>query len=149
MATLSSMTTRHRYAGFALLAALVASQAGGAVDATLSEPHNYRDKNFDYFVVGDPTLPRAAHTEFALARMGGGISAETIVFHHREASFDPRVIAALRAADGIFLAGVDQGNYIRYWKGTPVQEALNAHVLADRPIGGSSAGLALHSVAPG
>ncbi len=74
---------------------------------------------------------------------GPVVCAETIVFHHREASFDPRVIAALRAADGIFLAGGDQGNYIRYWKGTPVQEALNAHVLAGRPIGGSSAGLAI------
>lgn len=70
-------------------------------------------------------------------------SAETIVFHHREASFDSRVIAALRNADGIFLSGGDQGNYIRYWQGTPVQDALNAHVLANRPIGGSSAGLAI------
>ena len=53
------------------------------------------------------------------------------------------MIAALRSADGIFLAGGDQGNYIRYWKGTPVQDALNAHVRADHPIGGSSAGLAI------
>ena len=70
-------------------------------------------------------------------------SAETIVFHAREAAFDPRVLAALRRADGIFLAGGDQGNYIRYWKGTPVEDALNAHVRAHRPIGGSSAGLAI------
>jgi cyanophycinase len=159
--------------------------------AAASKPHDYRDKNFDYFVTGDPSLPRAAHTEFTLALMGGGgivdaayaaiashaggghivilravaddsfdptdgqygdsfatkwgpvTSAETIVFHHRAASFDPRVIAILQAADGIFLAGGDQGNYIRYWKGTPVQVALNAHVLANRPIGGSSAGLAI------
>jgi len=152
---------------------------------------NYRDKNFDYFVSGDPAKPRAAHTQFGLALMGGGgkldsayrfiathaggghivilravsddsydptdgnygeafmkewgpvVSAETIVFHHREASGDPRVIGAIRNADGIFLAGGDQSNYIRYWKGTPVQEALNAHVAANRPIGGSSAGLAI------
>jgi cyanophycinase len=70
-------------------------------------------------------------------------SAQTIVFHNREAAFDPRVSAALRGADGIFLAGGDQGNYIRYWKGTPVQRALNAHVMANRPLGGSSAGLAI------
>ena len=152
---------------------------------------NYRDKNFDYFVSGDPSKPRAAHTDFGLALMGGGgkldsayrfiathaggghivilravsddsydptdgsygesfmkewgpvVSAETIVFHHREAAHDPRVIAALKNADGIFLAGGDQSNYINYWKGTPVQEALNAHVAANRPIGGSSAGLAI------
>ena len=155
------------------------------------KPHNYRDKNFDYFVTGDPALPRAAHTQFMLALMGGGgsvdaaykaiathaggghivilravaddsfdpedgdygvsfatkwgpvASAETITFHNRQAAYDPRVLAALHGADGIFLAGGDQGNYVRYWKGTPVQEALNAHVRADRPIGGSSAGLAI------
>ena len=81
--------------------------------------------------------------ESFVAKWGPVASAETIVFHHREASFDPRVIAALRGRDGIFLAGGDQGNYIRYWKGTPVQDALNAHVRANRPIGGSSAGLAI------
>jgi cyanophycinase len=70
-------------------------------------------------------------------------SAQTIVFHHREASYDPRVLATLRSADGIFLAGGDQSNYIRYWQGTPVQTALNAHVAANRPLGGSSAGLAI------
>ncbi len=70
-------------------------------------------------------------------------SARTIVFHDRQAAYDPEVLATLRAADGIFLAGGDQANYVRYWKGTPVQELLNAHVRAHRPIGGSSAGLAI------
>jgi cyanophycinase len=70
-------------------------------------------------------------------------SAETIVFHDRKAAFDPRVIKALHEADGIFLAGGDQANYVKYWKGTPVQRELNAHVRANRPIGGSSAGLAV------
>jgi len=182
------------FAVLGAIAAVIAASApcAGAPSASApAAPGNYRDKNFDYFVAGDPTLPRAAHTEFTLALMGGGgivdaayasisshargghivilravsddsfdpedgdlgktfmttwgpvASAETIVFHQREASFDPRVIAALHSADGIFLAGGDQGNYIRYWKGTPVQDALNAHVLAGRPIGGSSAGLAI------
>jgi cyanophycinase len=53
------------------------------------------------------------------------------------------VLAALRGADGIFIAGGDQSNYIRYWKGTAVQQALNEHARAGRPIGGSSAGLAI------
>ena len=71
------------------------------------------------------------------------MSAETIVFKNREASSDPRIVKALQSADGIFLAGGDQANYVRYWKGTPVQTMLNAHVAANRPIGGSSAGLAV------
>jgi cyanophycinase len=175
---------------FALLLALHGAIAPCAA-AAASAAHNYRDENFDYFVAGDPTRPRAAHTEYGLALMGGGgtvdaayrfiaghaggghivilravadnsfdaddgdygesfagkwgpvVSAETFVFHSRKAAFDARVIFALRNADGIFLAGGDQGNYIRYWKGTPVQQALNAHARANRPIGGSSAGLAI------
>ena len=178
-----------RFASFLFLAACAVGVH--AADAAAGGAKNYRDKNFDYFVSGDPAKPRAAHTEFGLALMGGGgkldsayrfiathaggghivilravsddsydptdgsygesymkewgpvVSAETIVFHNRAASSDPRVIAALKNADGIFLAGGDQSNYIKYWKGTPVQEALNAHVAANRPIGGSSAGLAI------
>jgi cyanophycinase len=76
-------------------------------------------------------------------RWGPVASAETLIFHDRDASFDPRVAAVLAHADGIFIAGGDQSNYIRYWRDSPVQRALNAHVRAGRPIGGSSAGLAV------
>jgi beta-aspartyl-peptidase (threonine type) len=78
-----------------------------------------------------------------MSEWGPVVSAETITFHNRDASADPRVLKALREADGIFLAGGDQANYVRYWKGTGVQAALDAHVKANRPIGGSSAGLAI------
>ena len=187
-----------RFFAVAFCAGMAAVPMSGFALSTVShspdadaKPHNYRDKNFDYFVSGDPRQSRAKQTQFGLALMGGGgtvdaafkfiadhagrghivilravsddsfdpddgdygekflkqwgpvVSAETIVFHHREAANDARVLAALRGADGIFLAGGDQANYIRYWKGTPVQELLNAHVKANRPIGGSSAGLAI------
>lgn len=165
--------------------------ASPAKAAAVEAPHNYRDKNFDYFVSGDPRLPRAAHTQPLIALFGGGgrvdaafkamardaggghililgavaddsfdpddghygqsfkadwgpvASAETIIFHNRAAASDARVIAAIRGADGIFLRGGDQSQYLRYWKGTPVLTALNDHVRAHRPIGGSSAGLAV------
>lgn len=74
---------------------------------------------------------------------GPVVSTETIIFHNRRAAGDARVLAALRRADGIFLMGGDQANYLHYWKGTPVQDALNAHLRAGRPMGGSSAGLAV------
>lgn len=89
----------------------------------------------------DPTDGDYGH-QF-MERWGPVASAETLVFHNRRAAFDPRVAQILARADGIFIAGGDQSNYIRYWKGTPVQAALNAHVRARRPIGGSSAGLAI------
>lgn len=70
-------------------------------------------------------------------------SIETIVFHSRAAASDPRVLRIVRHADGIFLGGGDQSNYVRYWRGTPLNAALDAHVRAGRPIGGTSAGLAI------
>ncbi|HVV95557.1 MAG TPA: cyanophycinase [Rhodanobacteraceae bacterium] len=181
--------------GFVLLGSGTGSfadePAPSAKRVEADRPHAYRDPHFDYFVSGDPRLPRATHTDSGVVLFGGGgrvdagfefiarkaggghiailravsdgsydatdgdygesfvkdwgpvVSAETIVFHDREASSDPRVLDVLHRADGIFLAGGDQANYIRYWKGTPVGDALNAHVKAHRPIGGSSAGLAV------
>jgi beta-aspartyl-peptidase (threonine type) len=75
--------------------------------------------------------------------IGGVVSVETLVFDDRKAASDPRVLAIIAHADGIFLGGGDQSNYVRYWKDTPVAAALNAHVAKGRPIGGTSAGLAI------
>lgn len=75
--------------------------------------------------------------------VGGVASVETFVFSSRDASTDPAVLASLAKADGIFIAGGDQSNYVNFWKGTPVEDALNAHIAAGKPIGGTSAGLAI------
>lgn len=75
--------------------------------------------------------------------IGGLTSVQTLVFDDVKAAHDPRVLALLDQADGIFIAGGDQANYVRFWKNTPVQDALNRHVARGRPIGGTSAGLAI------
>lgn len=75
--------------------------------------------------------------------VGGVASVQTFVFHGREGSDDPFVLAALRAADGIFIAGGDQARYIRFWKGSGVNRLLEQHVAAGKPLGGTSAGLAI------
>jgi cyanophycinase len=75
--------------------------------------------------------------------IGGCDSVEVIAFHNRQAASDPKVLQALQKADGIFLGGGKQHVYMNYWKGTPVGDALNAHVRAGKPLGGSSAGLAV------
>ncbi|MGA7767093.1 MAG: cyanophycinase [Candidatus Sulfotelmatobacter sp.] len=49
----------------------------------------------------------------------------------------------IRKAEVIFIAGGDQANYIRGWTGTPVQCAINENIRAGKPIGGTSAGLAV------
>ncbi len=75
--------------------------------------------------------------------VGGVLSVETFVFNNRTPSTDPKILTSLARADGIFIAGGDQARYVRYWKGTPVAEALDAHVRAGKPLGGTSAGLAI------
>lgn len=76
-------------------------------------------------------------------QVGGLKSVRTFVFSDRQAAYDQRLLAAVRAADGIFLAGGDQSNYVRMWRDTPLNEALDAHVAAGKPLGGTSAGLAV------
>jgi len=75
--------------------------------------------------------------------VGGLVSAETFVFSGRGASNDRKILASLARADGIFIAGGDQARYVRFWKGTPIAAALDAHVAAGKPLGGTSAGLAM------
>jgi cyanophycinase len=70
-------------------------------------------------------------------------SAATIVFSEREDSDDPKLLERLGQAEAIFIAGGDQSNYVRFWQDTPVREALNRHIASGKPLGGSSAGLAV------
>jgi cyanophycinase len=70
-------------------------------------------------------------------------SAATVVFSERDDSDDPKLVERINQAEAIFIAGGDQSNYVRFWQDTPVEDALNRHIAAGKPIGGSSAGLAV------
>lgn len=72
-------------------------------------------------------------------------SVETLVLKNRAASSDVFVLETIRNAEALFIAGGDQSNYVDYWKGTPVEDAI--HELAARgvPIAGTSAGTAILS----
>ena len=70
-------------------------------------------------------------------------SAATIVFDDRNDSDDAKILEIVGQAEAIFFAGGDQSNYVRFWQDTPIQDALNRHIAAGKPIGGSSAGLAI------
>jgi len=155
----------------ALLAALLLAPAAGAADLqrhlagdpalpTPAKPSpglllmGGGDRNFDalrwfvgkaghgHVVVLRASLGGEIGREFH-DEVGGVASVETFVFSGREQADDPAMLASLRKADGIFIAGGDQARYLRYWKGTPVAEALDAHVRAGKPLGGTSAGLAI------
>ncbi len=75
--------------------------------------------------------------------VGGIRSVEIFVFHARTQAYNPRILERLRKADGIFIAGGDQARYVRFWRGTPVNAIIDAHVAAGKPLGGTSAGLAI------
>src|SRR5687767_14730165 len=77
---------------------------------------------------------------FALCRCD---SVETLVFSSREAASDPGVVATILNAEALFIAGGDQSNYVRYWKGTPVEDAIHRVAAKPAPIGGTSAGMAI------
>jgi cyanophycinase-like exopeptidase len=70
-------------------------------------------------------------------------SVATLILPDRQAAQDPAVAEIIRQAEVLFIAGGDQADYIRGWKGTPVQEAINANIATGKPIGGTSAGLAV------
>jgi cyanophycinase len=70
-------------------------------------------------------------------------SVATLIIPDRAAAGDPAVAEIIRKAEVIFIAGGDQANYIRGWKGTPVENAINEGIAAGKPIGGTSAGLAV------
>lgn len=70
-------------------------------------------------------------------------SVATLILTSRAASFDPFVLATIRQAEAIWIAGGDQARYLALWRRTPLADAIQE--LADRgvPIGGTSSGLAV------
>src|SRR5882762_1579713 len=68
-------------------------------------------------------------------------SVATLIIPNRTAASDPFVIAAIQNAEALWIAGGDQSNYINYWQGTPVEDALNSLISHGVPIGGTSAGM--------
>jgi len=70
-------------------------------------------------------------------------SVATLIIPDRTAASDPDVADIIDRAEVIFISGGDQARYVRGWQGTAVETAINAHVAAGKPIGGTSAGLAV------
>jgi cyanophycinase-like exopeptidase len=70
-------------------------------------------------------------------------SVETLVFENRAAAYDEFVVQKIRNAEAVFIAGGDQSRYVRFWKGTPVEDAIQFVADKPAPIGGTSAGMAI------
>ena len=75
--------------------------------------------------------------------MGGVDSVESLVIPSLDAANDPFVVERVRKAEALFIAGGDQSDYIEFWKGTALDDAIRDLVRRNVPIGGTSAGLAV------
>jgi cyanophycinase len=70
-------------------------------------------------------------------------SVATLIIPDRNAAQEPAVADIVRHAEAVFIAGGDQSRYVNFWRGTPVEDAINANIANGKPIGGTSAGLAV------
>ncbi len=70
-------------------------------------------------------------------------SVATLLIPDRASALDSRVSQIIQQAEVIFLAGGDQADYLNYWNGTPVEQAIYAAVERGAALGGTSAGLAV------
>jgi cyanophycinase-like exopeptidase len=98
---------------------------------------------------GDFVVIRASGTDAYnpyIYGLCGCDSVETIIFKNHNAAFDPFVLQRIRNAEALFIAGGDQSDYVRFWKNTPVEDAINALANVKKvPVGGTSAGMAILS----
>ncbi|WP_404425317.1 cyanophycinase [Nibricoccus sp. IMCC34717] len=83
------------------------------------------------------------YQDYLYREIGGFASVTTLALREASAASDPAVLQRVREAEGVFLAGGDQARYICDWLESPLGAVLQAHVDAGKPIGGTSAGLAV------
>lgn len=96
---------------------------------------------------GDFVILRASGTDaynpYIRNLCPGLSSVETLIITSRQGAGQPFVADKIRTAAAVFIAGGSQDNYINFWKGTPVEEAINSAIKKGVPVGGTSAGLAV------
>ena len=76
-------------------------------------------------------------------KMNGVDSVETLVITDRADSESVAVVKTVADAEVVFFAGGDQCNYVRYFKGTGLERAVERVHARGGGVGGTSAGLAI------
>lgn len=134
MGSTSDVTTNHQ-PGIVL--------AGGATD---------NDNAMSWFLAkaagGDVVVLRSSGTDGYndyLYNLGPAVnSVETFLIDARSKAEDPGVAQSVRNAEALFIAGGDQADYVSFWKGTALGDAINYLVTTKGvTIGGTSAGCAI------
>jgi len=77
-------------------------------------------------------------------KMGGVNSVETVFIANSTDANNPVIADKIKNAEALFIAGGDQSNYVKIWKDTPIETAINYLVNTKKvPVGGTSAGCAI------
>ncbi|GAA3984459.1 cyanophycinase [Mucilaginibacter dorajii] len=96
---------------------------------------------------GDVVIIRASGTDAYnpyINQLGKVNSIETLLINSRELANNDTVAYIIRNAEMLFIAGGDQSNYMKYWKGTKTLDAINYLLnVKHAPVGGTSAGCAI------
>jgi cyanophycinase len=95
---------------------------------------------------GDVVVLRASGADGYNAYLNGLAkvdSVESMVIQSEAAASDPAAVDRIRHAEALFIAGGDQWNYVRLWRGSPVSKAIQHLIDNGVPVGGTSAGLAV------
>lgn len=98
---------------------------------------------------GDVVVIRASgsdgYNNYLFNQLGVTVnSVESIVFNSAAAAQDPYVIERVQNAEAIWMAGGNQANYVNYWQGTAIEQAINDLLnVRGGVVGGISAGMAV------
>lgn len=98
---------------------------------------------------GDILVIRASgsdgYNDYLFSELGVLVnSVETIVFHSRQASYDPYILDKVQQAEAIWIAGGNQWKYVSYWRNTPIDSLINDGIhQRNLVVGGTSAGMAI------
>lgn len=98
---------------------------------------------------GDVVVLRASgsdgYNNFMYSQLGVTInSVRTFVINNAAGALDPYVLEKVVKAEAIWFAGGDQYDYVNYFKGNAMEDALNTFINSKKGvIGGISAGLAI------
>jgi cyanophycinase len=150
-AALQPDTTNHRPASLGIIgdtadvkaptkAGMVMMGGGKDVDAAFKWMIN-RSGGGDVVVIR--ASGTAAYNPY-INELGKVNSVETLKIDSRELANNDSVARIIRNAEMLFIAGGDQSNYMKYWKGTKTMGAIN-YLLNTKhiPVGGTSAGCAI------
>jgi cyanophycinase-like exopeptidase len=96
---------------------------------------------------GDVVIIRSSGTDAYnsyVDALGSVNSVETLKIDSRDLANNDTVAYIIRNAEMLFIAGGDQSTYMKYWKGTKTEQAIN-YLLNEKkaPVGGTSAGCAI------